>query len=99
MNFPMSVGDTYDNNSMTEYDKQNIDKILQGEGSWFTAHLLRLIAKADRQNRDKLRMGFPEEVAAYEKPTREERRSFGKYIPPPDWRDTTASGIPPNLSL
>tara|TARA_R110002051_G_scaffold27532_1_gene66161 strand:+ start:6975 stop:7325 length:351 start_codon:yes stop_codon:yes gene_type:complete len=37
----------------------------------------------------------PEEVAAYEKPMREEKRSFGKYIPPPDWRDNTSSGIPP----
>lgn len=52
---------------MTDYDKTNAGKIIQGEGSWFTARLLRLIAKADSDNREKLRMGFPEEVAAYEK--------------------------------
>ena len=34
--------------------------------SWFSGHLLRLIAKADGQNRERLRKGFPEHVAAYE---------------------------------
>jgi hypothetical protein len=38
-----------------------------GEGDWFTAQLLRLISKADRQSRESLRKGFPEEVEAYEK--------------------------------
>lgn len=52
---------------MSEYDKQNIGRILDGEGTWFTANLLRLIAKADENNRERLRKSFPEEVAAIEK--------------------------------
>ncbi len=51
---------------MSEYDKKHISNILCGEGSWFTAKLLRLIAKADDSNIEKLRAGFPEEVAALE---------------------------------
>ena len=33
---------------------------------WFTAHLFRLISKADIPNRNKLREAFPEEVEVYE---------------------------------
>lgn len=51
---------------MNEHDKAHIDDIMAGYGDWFTAELLRLIAKADAENRNKLRLGFPEEVAAYE---------------------------------
>lgn len=51
---------------MNEYDKQNIGLILSGEGTWFTAHLLRLIAKADEDNKERLRASFPEEVMAVE---------------------------------
>lgn len=51
---------------MSEYDKENIGNILAGEGSWFTAQLLRLAAKADSNNLEKLRTGFPEEVEALE---------------------------------
>lgn len=40
--------------------------ILAGNGDWFTAYLLRLIKKADRQNREKLNRIFPAEVAAVE---------------------------------
>jgi len=35
-----------------------------GDGDWFTAQLLRLIAKADGENCDKLARGFPREVEA-----------------------------------
>ena len=49
---------------MTEYDKENITEILHGRGTWFTANLLRLIAKADGANRVKLAKAFPEEVNA-----------------------------------
>ena len=52
---------------MSEYDKQSIERILLGEGDWFGARLLRLIQKADRSNRERLRAGFPEEVAEFEK--------------------------------
>ena len=34
--------------------------------SWFTGHLLRLISKADQINRERIRLGFPEAVAAWE---------------------------------
>ena len=50
---------------LTEFDKANIGNIVAGEGTWFTAQLLRLIAKADELNKYKLSRGFPEEVKAY----------------------------------
>ena len=49
---------------MTEFDKENIMEILHGKGTWFTADLFRLIAKADGENRVKLAQSFPEEVNA-----------------------------------
>jgi len=52
---------------MSEYDKQNIEEILGGHGDWFTAQLLRLIAKADKANIANLRIVFPKEVEAVEK--------------------------------
>jgi len=51
---------------LSPYDKARFVDILHGEGDWFSAKLLRLIAKADAENREKLRLGFPEEVAFYE---------------------------------
>lgn len=51
---------------ISAYDREHLRDLLLGHGDWFTAQLLRLIAKADRENREKLRLGFPEEVAAYE---------------------------------
>lgn len=52
---------------ITLHDRENIDRIMAGYGDWYTAKLLRLIAKADVQNIEKLRRMYPEEVAAYEK--------------------------------
>lgn len=52
---------------LNNYDRDNIGSLLKGEGDWFTAQLLRLIAKADTWNRARLRLAFPEEVAAYER--------------------------------
>jgi hypothetical protein len=52
---------------ISQYDRDNLEDILAGHGSWFTAQLLRLIAKADDSNRDRLRAGFPAEVEAYER--------------------------------
>ena len=51
---------------LSPYDKERAFDILDGEGDWFSAQLLRLIAKADAENREKLRLGFPEEVGFLE---------------------------------
>lgn len=40
---------------------------MNNSGTWFTSHLLRLIAKADLENRALLRLGFPDHVAAYDR--------------------------------
>ena len=52
---------------LSEFDKAEIGTILRGHGDWFTAQLLRLIAKADKGNLEKLRVSFPDEVALVEK--------------------------------
>jgi hypothetical protein len=52
---------------LSEYDKTHLDEILCGHGDWFTAQLLRLIAKSDLSNRARLTKGFPEEVALVNK--------------------------------
>ena len=51
---------------LSSYDEKNIGSLLAGEGTWFNAHLLRLISKADNSNMELLRKGFPEEVKALE---------------------------------
>jgi len=48
------------------YDQQHMEDILSGHGDWFHAQLARLIAKADEINIERLREGFPNEVAFYE---------------------------------
>ena len=56
--------------SLSEFDRLHIPAILKdrkGEKSdWFSAHLIRLIAKADQHNRERIRTAFPEHVAAFE---------------------------------
>lgn len=52
---------------ISDYDKTHVREIIGGHGDWFTADLLRLIAHADKNNIEKIRLGFPEEVEAYEK--------------------------------
>ncbi len=47
---------------MSPYDKEKVSDILAGEGDWFTAKLMRLIASADTSNREKLFREYPEEV-------------------------------------
>ena len=49
---------------MSDYDKANISAILAGDGDWYAAHLIRLIAKADRNNLSLLASVYPEEVQA-----------------------------------
>lgn len=44
-----------------------MEAAMNNSGTWFTSHLLRLIAKADQQNRELLRRGFPYHVAAVER--------------------------------
>jgi len=61
IHFGILVGGT-----MSAYDKVNVGQILQGEGDWFGAQLLRLIAKADVDNRLKLSLVYPDYVRAYE---------------------------------
>lgn len=49
------------------YDIAHMTNIIAGDfGDWFSAHLMRLIAKADSSNREQLRKVYPEHVKAYE---------------------------------
>ena len=48
-------------------DFEEVDEALGGGGSWFSAKLIRLIADADESNRNRLREGFPAEVAFVER--------------------------------
>jgi hypothetical protein len=52
---------------MSDYDKANIDAIMNGQGDWYGAQLLRLLSKADEFNRELIRKGYPEEVEAWER--------------------------------
>jgi len=51
---------------ISDFDRQNVKAILNGHGDWFGADLLRLIARADSENRERLRLAFPSHVEAYE---------------------------------
>ena len=50
----------------SDFDRAHISNILNGMGDWFGADLIRLIAHADAENRERLRQVFPEHVEAYE---------------------------------
>jgi hypothetical protein len=52
--------------TLSEFDRVKIAAIMGGHGDWFTAQLLRLVAKADDHHKAQLRMAFPEEVALVE---------------------------------
>lgn len=52
---------------LSSFDIDRLGHILAGEGDWFSADLLRLIAKADPQNRAALRTIYPQHVEAFEK--------------------------------
>jgi hypothetical protein len=55
-------------NGISEWDRTHVFEIVEhGHGDWFGAQLLRLIKKADAENRERLRKGFPEAVKAFEK--------------------------------
>jgi len=51
---------------ISPYDRSHIGEILAGQGDWFTAKLLRLCMKADSSNLERIRLGFPEVVEAFE---------------------------------
>ena len=51
---------------VSDHDKAKMQEILGGYGDWFSADLLRLIAKADHTNRELIRKAFPDHVEAYE---------------------------------
>lgn len=47
-------------------DRGQMDQIMRGEGSSFSRQLIRLIPKADAENRERLRLAFPDHVRVYE---------------------------------
>lgn len=53
---------------LSDYDRAHIQNILRypDEYTWFSAQLIRLIAKADKNNRERIRSAFPEHVEAFE---------------------------------
>jgi len=51
---------------LSEFDRKNMERILAGEFDWFSAKLMRLIRKADRENKERLRIAFPDHVQAYD---------------------------------
>ena len=51
---------------ISDHDRHHIYEILRGDGDWFGAQLIRLIGKADEENREAIRRGFPDFVEAFE---------------------------------
>jgi hypothetical protein len=51
---------------LTTYDREHIQQILGGDGTWFTAELLRMVAHADSCTRRRLGRQFPDEVTLVE---------------------------------
>ena len=53
---------------MNDYDVKNIGNMIREPEhfAWFTCHVIRLIAKADETNREKIRLAYPDHVAAFE---------------------------------
>ncbi len=50
--------------TMSDFDKENVGQILSGQGTWFTAKLMRLVCESDSQCKEKMWHGFPEVVDA-----------------------------------
>lgn len=50
----------------SEFDCRHIGQLVSGRGDWFSAHVFRLCAKADRVNLERIRLAFPEHVEAFE---------------------------------
>ena len=51
---------------ISKFDRERVGSILRGDGDWFSAQLLRLIAHCDRDNLETLRSVYPDHVEAYE---------------------------------
>lgn len=51
--------------TISQYDISNIDRIIAGDGDWFTARLLRLMAHADKENLVRLGRAFPAPFAYF----------------------------------
>jgi hypothetical protein len=51
---------------LSDHQRDHIGDILLGDESSFNAQLLRLIAKADAHNRERIRLAFPDIVRDYE---------------------------------
>ena len=47
---------------MNDHDREHVREIIRGTGDWFGAALIRLIAKADRENKQRLHRVYPTEV-------------------------------------
>lgn len=50
---------------LSDHDRENIDRIMGGYGDWFSARLLRLMAKADKENRQILANAYPDHYVAF----------------------------------
>lgn len=51
---------------LSNHDVAQVGSIVAGDGTWFQANLLRLIAKAHGEPRELLRQAFPYSVALIE---------------------------------
>jgi len=52
--------------TLSPFDLANFSDIVAGKGDWFSAKLVRLIASADSENKERLRLAFPDHVGAYD---------------------------------
>lgn len=53
----------------SEFDRESIEHILKnpkGDADWFGAHVIRLVSRADLWQLERIRIIYPEHVAAYE---------------------------------
>ena len=50
---------------MSEYDRTHVGEIIR-KGDWFTARLFQMFQVSDPDNIERFRVGFPDEVAAWE---------------------------------
>lgn len=51
----------------SEFDLANVEYILSGGGTWFTAKLMRLVSSADHDSKRQIYLGFPDVVDAVHK--------------------------------
>ena len=56
--------------AISDFDRHHVPQILAAQDGrdwdWFSARLLRLISHADAENRERIRLTFPEHVEAFE---------------------------------